>query len=220
VYQPIVDLKRKSVFAYEALVRCSVEELSPPPVLFDQAVARGCAGQLGRIIREIAVPGADGMRLFMNIHPEELQEAWLVRLDDPIFTHDDEVYLEVTESVPMSHPLLCKTVLGEMASRAGVHVVVDDLGVGYSNLPRIAELKPRMVKLDRALIAGIDTSERSLELVAALSELCLRLGAKVIAEGVETVGEYHALLTTGVQYAQGFLFARPGAPPPDVTWPG
>jgi EAL domain-containing protein (putative c-di-GMP-specific phosphodiesterase class I) len=219
VYQPIVDLTKRTVFAYEALVRCSVPELSSPPTLFEEAVARGCAGQLGRIIRELAVPGADGKRLFMNIHPEELEEAWLVRLDDPIFTHDEEVYLEVTESVPMSHPGLCKSVLGEVTSRAGVHVVIDDLGAGYSNLPRIAELNPRVVKLDRSLVTGIDTSERKLELVAAVGEMCVRLGAKVVAEGVETLGEYHALLTTGVRYAQGYFFARPGAPLPDVHWP-
>ena len=52
------------------------------------------------MIREIAVPLASGLPLFLNVHPHELEEPWLVRPDDPIYSHDADVYLEITESVP------------------------------------------------------------------------------------------------------------------------
>jgi EAL domain-containing protein (putative c-di-GMP-specific phosphodiesterase class I) len=111
------------------------------------------------------------------------------------------------------------SVLNEVASRAGVHLVVDDLGAGYSNLLRIADLHPRMVKLDRKLVMGLDAHPRKLKLVTAIVDLCRRLGADVVAEGIETEGEYRALADTGVQYAQGYLFARPAFPAPEVSWP-
>jgi EAL domain-containing protein (putative c-di-GMP-specific phosphodiesterase class I) len=188
-------------------------------VLFEKALAKRCVGRLGRIIREIGVPLGEGKPMFVNIHPAELSEGWLVQPDDPIFSHDDDVYLEVTESVPMSHYDLCMNVLKEVGSRGGVWVVVDDLGAGYSNLLRIAEMEPRVVKLDRALIMGLDKNKRKRELVSAVVDLCRRLDAKVVAEGIETEGEFRVLRDAGADYGQGYLFARPAFPPPPIHWP-
>jgi hypothetical protein len=138
VFQPIVDLASGKSFAHEALVRCNTDPPRSPPALFEQARRDGCVGRLGRMIREIAVPLSNGRPLFLNVHPDELSERWLVRPDDPVYAHDDEVFLEVTESVPLSHFELCLSVLRELRSRGGVHLVVDDLGAGFSNLKRIA----------------------------------------------------------------------------------
>lgn len=219
VFQPIVTMRTGELFAYEALVRCRVEEFRAPPVLFERAVEMQCTGRLGRMIREIGVPLASGWPLFVNLHPRELAEGWLVRPDDPIFMHDDDVFLEVTESAPLTHFDLCMGVLKEVCTRGGVFLVIDDFGAGYSNLKRISDLEPRVVKLDRQLITGIDQSRRQRELVAAVVDLCNRLDALVVAEGIETIKEYRALVDTGAQYGQGYLFARPGFPPPDVPWP-
>ena len=219
VFQPIIDITSGRTFAYEALVRCRVVEYKNPIRLFEKAVELGCAGRLGRMIREIGVPHGSGKPLFVNIHPKELSEGWLVRPDDPILSHDDDVYLEVTESVPLSHYELCMSVLKEVVSHVGVHLVVDDLGAGYSNLKRISDLEPKVVKLDRDLIMGLDRSRRQQELVTAVVDLCRRLGATVVAEGIETHDEYSAVLDTGTEYGQGFLFARPSFPPPEVSFP-
>jgi EAL domain-containing protein (putative c-di-GMP-specific phosphodiesterase class I) len=219
VFQPIVNLASGSLFAYEALVRCSKPELKSPLVLFERAVSAGCVGRLGRMIREIAMPLASGMPIFLNVHPQELQERWLVRPDDPIYQHDDSVFLEITESVPLTHYDLCIDVLREVRARSGVHLVVDDLGAGYSNLKRIADLAPQVVKLDRDLVCGVDRNARQQQLVASVVRLCTDLHAVVVAEGIETEGELHALSDTGAHYGQGFLFARPAFPMPPVTWP-
>lgn len=219
VFQPIVAMRDGHPFAYEALVRCARHELKNPNVLFERAVSAGCAGRLGRMIREIAVPLANGLPLFLNVHPHELEEPWIVRPDDPIYSHDDQIYLEVTESVPLTHFELCNHVLRELRVRGGVHLVVDDLGAGYSNLKRILDLEPRVVKLDRGLIVGIDRSKRHQQLVTSVVRLCGDLNATVVAEGIETRGEFSALRDTGVEYGQGFLFARPEFPMPAVSWP-
>jgi EAL domain-containing protein (putative c-di-GMP-specific phosphodiesterase class I) len=219
VFQPIVDLASGKSFAHEALVRCNTDPPRSPPALFEQARRDGCVGRLGRMIREIAVPLSNGRPLFLNVHPDELSERWLVRPDDPVYAHDDEVFLEVTESVPLSHFELCLSVLRELRSRGGVHLVVDDLGAGFSNLKSIADLEPRVVKLDRGLVAGLDRSWRQQRLVAAVVRLCGDLDATVVAEGIETPAEYSALRDTGAQLGQGYLFARPAYPIPQVTWP-
>ena len=219
VFQPIIHMDDGRLFAYEALVRCRVPAYASPPDLFERASEAGCAGELGRMIREIAVPLSAGKPLFLNVHPDELMTGWLVRPDDPIFAHDHEVYLEITESVPLTHFDLCRSVLSEVRARGGVHLVVDDLGAGYSNLKRIADLEPKVVKLDRELIAGMHLSKRQCQLVTGVVKLCVDLGAVVVAEGIECGDEYSALLDTGTHYAQGFLFARPGFPMPDISWP-
>jgi len=219
VFQPIVDMQSGKLFAYEALVRCSVPRYSSPPVLFERAVSMGCTGRLGRMIREIAIPLCTGKPLFVNVHPQELQEGWLVRPDDPIFEHDHEVFLEVTESVPLTHFELCYSVLRELRARGGVHLVVDDLGAGYSNLKRISDLEPRVVKLDRGLIADIDRNARQRQLVRSVIKLCGDLDALVVAEGIETSGEFSVLRDSGAQLGQGYLFARPAFPMPAITWP-
>ncbi len=219
VFQPIVDLDTGESFAIEALVRCSVPQYSSPPILFERAALIGCAGRLGRMIREIAVPLAARMPLFVNIHPHELNEGWLVRPDDPLYVHDAPVYLEITESVPLTHFELVMSVLKEVKMRGDVKLVVDDLGAGYSNLKSIADLEPNIVKLDRGLVSGIDRSARQQQLVTSVVRLCRELRAKVVAEGVETVDELSALRDTGADFAQGFLFARPSYPIPDASWP-
>ena len=219
VFQPIVDMTSGQPFAHEALVRCTVPALRNPLTLFERALELGCAGRLGRMIREIAVPLSAGRPLFLNVHPQELHEAWIVRPDDPLFGHDDVLFLEVTEAMPLKEHELCMNVLRELRSRCNVELVVDDLGAGYSNLKRILDLQPKIVKLDRELIIDLDRNPRQQKLVAGIVRLCVDLDAEVVAEGIETEEEFSALRDIGVHYGQGYLFARPAYPMPLVTWP-
>jgi EAL domain-containing protein (putative c-di-GMP-specific phosphodiesterase class I) len=219
VYQPIVDLRNGRFFAHEALVRCKVEALKSPVVLFEQAVNERACGRLGRTIREVSFARCPGVPLFVNIHPDELGARWLVRPDDPVFFHDNSVFLEITESAAFTHFDLCCDVLREVCSRSGAHLVVDDLGAGYSNLKRIIDLEPKVVKLDRSLIAGLDRRPRQRVLFTSVVKLCADLGARVVAEGIETIDEFKAVRDCGAQYGQGYLLARPGYPPPAVTFP-
>ncbi len=219
VYQPIVDLRTRKLFAYEALVRCPIPEFASPPALFHAAENHGVTGELGRVIREIAVERCTGSPLFLNIHPSELNQKWVVQPNDPIFTHDQDIYLEITEGVPLSHFQLCQTILGEVRGR-GVFLVVDDFGAGYSNIKYIADLNPRVVKLDRGLIAGLTRDSRMFKLVRWIVALCKEMDAVVVAEGIETLTELEAVREAGARLGQGYLLARPAFPPPEVNWPG
>jgi EAL domain-containing protein (putative c-di-GMP-specific phosphodiesterase class I) len=220
VFQPIVGLDGGKLFAYEALVRCNTTSPKLSPIeLFERAALERSTGRLGRIIREIAVPMCGGTPLFVNLHPSELEDGWLVRPDDPIVGHDHDIYLEITESAPLTHFDLCLSVLREVCSRIGAHLVVDDFGAGYSNLKHISDLEPKVVKLDRTLVEGLERKPRQRKLVSATVRLCNELGALVVAEGIETNDEYLAVSDCGAQYGQGYLFARPAFPLPAVTWP-
>lgn len=217
-YQPVVDLRTRKVFAYEALVRSKAPEFPTPPDLFNAAVEHSCTGELGRMLRELSLIGCPDFPLFLNVHPSELNERWIVQPNDPIFQHDRDVYLEITEGVPLSHFHLCQTILSEVRDR-GVYLVVDDLGAGYSNLKYIADLQPRVVKLDRGLIAGLTQSSRLFKLVSAIVVLCNELDAMVVAEGIETVEELESVIESGARFGQGYLLARPAFPLPEVRWP-
>ena len=219
LFQPIVDLRTKRSWAVEGLARCTRPHYRDPQALFRAAVEQGATGRLGRLLREVAFERCAGQRVFVNVHPHELSSRWLVRTDDPIGFHEAGVFLEITETAAFEFFDLCRNVLREVCTRTGAHLVLDDLGAGYSNLARFLELEPEVVKLDRLLISGIDADRRKRAMVKHLTALCAELGAAVVAEGIETPAELQVVIDAGVPYGQGYLFARPGYPIPDVQWP-
>ena len=219
LFQPIVDLRRRRVWAVEALTRCTRPHFKDPQALFRAAVEQGATGRLGRLIREVAFERCATHRVFVNVHPHELSSRWLVRADDPIGFHEGGVFLEITETAAFEFFDLCRSVLREVCNRTGAHLVLDDLGAGYSNLARFLELEPEVVKLDRALIREIDRDHRKQMMVKHLTALCVDLGAEVVAEGIETRDELSAVMDCGVHYGQGYLIARPGFPIPDIHLP-
>ncbi len=218
LFQPIVHLATGRVWAVEALARCSRPHFKDPQALFRAAVEQGATGRLGRLIREVAFEGCQRHRVFVNVHPHELSSRWLVRTDDPLCFHDADVYLEVTETAAFEFFDLCRSVLREVCTRTGAHLVLDDLGAGYSNLARFIELEPEVVKLDRALVSDIHRDRRKQVMVRHLASLCRELGARVVAEGIETEDELSAIIDAGVEYGQGYFLARPAFPIPEVHW--
>lgn len=214
VFQPIVSLTTGDLFAHEALARCTRPELKSPIVLFERAAAERACGRLGRTIRDVAFSTCGDVPLFVNIHPDELPSRWLVRPDDPIGFHKKAVYLEITESATFEHFDLCMSVLRELCARTGAKLVVDDFGAGYSNLERLVQLEPAVVKLDLTIVRDVHTSKRKQIVVRHVVGLCRDLGAAVVAEGVETEDELKCVKDLGVDYAQGYLLARPAMPPP------
>ena len=215
-FQPLVTLRTMEIYAYEALVRSTSPHFKHPGQLIDAAIAHDYIGPLGRIIRELAVAGCPDHPLFLNIHPTEFDHSWLVQPDDPMFRHDHPVYLEITEQVPLERFDHCHGVLREIRHK-GARLAVDDLGAGYSNLKYIADLQPEVVKLDRGLVSDLRIETRLHRLVMHIVRMCEDLGARVVAEGIETAEEARAVIEAGVHYGQGYFFARPGFHPPGVS---
>lgn len=218
VFQPIVDLKTRKTFAYEALARPYDGTFPNPIAMFEAAVEAGRVADLGRLHRTQAIRECRGWPLFLNLFPDEFDHPLLVRPDDPLFRHKWPVCLEITESVPLKYFEQCHSVLAEVRKK-GVMLAIDDLGAGYSNLKYISDLAPDLVKLDRDLIANLRGGTRQFRLIQAIVHLCHEMEAKVVAEGIETLVELALVRASGVDYAQGYLLARPGLPPPRARWP-
>lgn len=218
VFQPIVDLQSRAAYAHEALVRIPSKNFKDPAELMKCATEQRAVGRLGRIIRSVIFNRVEEGRLFVNIHPEELSSRWLVRPDDPAAEFTGSLFLEITESAALDHFELVRDVLKEVCARTDAKLVIDDFGAGYSNLKRVIDLEPQIIKLDRALVANIDKNPRQRTLVEHLVRTCVQLDATVVAEGIETRDELHAVRDCGVHYGQGFLLGRPAFPRPKHTW--
>jgi EAL domain-containing protein (putative c-di-GMP-specific phosphodiesterase class I) len=95
-----------------------------------------------------------------------------------------------------------------------VRLAVDDAGAGFASFRHVLQLNPAFVKLDRSLVAGIDSDPAKQALVAGMRQFARATRCRLIAEGVETEAERAALAGLGVRLAQGYLLGRPG-PLPD-----
>jgi EAL domain-containing protein (putative c-di-GMP-specific phosphodiesterase class I) len=100
----------------------------------------------------------------------------------------------------------------------GYRIAIDDLGAGYAGLSSIVQLQPEIIKLDMALVRGVDADATRQKLVHAMVSLCDEMNIQVIAEGVETPAERDTLSLLGADMMQGYLFAKPGPPFPEAIF--
>jgi EAL domain-containing protein (putative c-di-GMP-specific phosphodiesterase class I) len=209
VFQPIVSLADGSTFAHEALARCHDPRFPTPIALFTRAEQENACGRIGRLVRNVIFEHCSRQPVFVNLHPQELHQRWLVQPTDPLFVHEAPIYLEVTESAALQHYDVCANVLAEVCGRSNARLVVDDLGAGHSDMDRVLLLRPQMVKLDMSLVRDIDQEPVRQREVLGIVERCHELGARVVAEGIQGMDELMAIRDLGVEFGQGYLFGRP-----------
>ncbi|MBT8495514.1 MAG: GGDEF domain-containing phosphodiesterase, partial [Deltaproteobacteria bacterium] len=215
VYQPIVA-SPDSIFAYEALVRPSNDAFAHPGELFGTAERAGKILALSRVLRELTVEPADQLaddvHLFINLHPLDLFDSRLLSGEEEgLVAQAKRVVLEVTEVAEIKNFERVREHL-DILREFGFRIAVDDLGAGYSGLNNLALLNPDFVKLDMALVRGVDKSPRMANLIRHIVDFANCEGMKVIAEGVETEHEYATVRELGAHYYQGYYFARPSPP--------
>jgi EAL domain-containing protein (putative c-di-GMP-specific phosphodiesterase class I) len=220
-YQPIVSWSRKSAFAYEALVRNEEPTLRSPPDLFEAAGRLGRLQELGRLVRDkvahtLEHKPADGL-LFVNLHAMELDDDSLIAADAPLSRFASRVVLEVTERAPLEKIRDVTSRVSQLRA-LGYRIAVDDLGAGYAGLTSFAHLEPEVVKVDMSLIRDIDRSAMKQKLLGSIIGLCRDLRIEIIAEGIETEAERDTLVRLGGDLCQGYLFARPEKPWPDIRF--
>jgi EAL domain-containing protein (putative c-di-GMP-specific phosphodiesterase class I) len=211
-YQPIVSVKKRRVFGYEALLRSAEPSLPNPGAFLEAAERLGRIRDLGRAIRErvaeAAATAPDEALLFVNLHSSDLNDEQLYSKDASFTNIARRCVLEITERASLE--TVKSPIERTRHLRAlGFRVAVDDLGAGYAGLTSFAQLEPEIVKLDLALVRGIDGDPRRLSIVRSMKNLCDELGIMVVAEGVETSGERTALEDLGCDLLQGYLFGKP-----------
>ncbi len=224
VYQPIVSLAEDRVLGVEALSRPRhplTGAVLSPERLFDVAAQTGQSLDLDRLCRGLALdrfrasPFYDSdLLLFLNLDTSILTSSTVGsgKFWDSVAAvglPPDRVVIEILESNVEDGELLRR--FASTYRERGFLIALDDVGMGHSNVDRIHDLKPDLIKLDRTLIAGIDVDYRKQELFDAMVKLAGKLGIVVIAEGIETEPEAMACMERGADLVQGFLFGRPSA---------
>lgn len=219
--QPIVDIASGAIAGYEALTRWQHPERGEvPPTEFiklaeetslilpigDYVLSRVCE-MLARLNGENA---AAPPFVAMNVSARQIADPRFVeRVLRTLRKHGvapDRIKLEVTENLAFDHGRLAR--LLKRCHAAGIHVALDDFGTGYSNLSLLASLRFDQIKLDQSFIAALD-DQRTAVLVKTIATMARSLGCDLIAEGVETPEQYHALRELGCRHAQGWLVGRP-----------
>lgn len=226
VFQPIVDFIENRIIGYEALTRGPEgTEYESPYILFDAAEETELIFELDSLCRRKALQNAmgldKGLKLFVNclpsaVHDPDFREVEFRALLKRLKIRPENLVFEVTEREAVENYNLFKEAVSYY-SEMGFAIAVDDTGAGYSSLETVVELKPDFVKLDISIIRGIDKNFLKQELIKAISGLANKMGSLVIAEGIETEEELEILKRLGIRYGQGFLFARPGPPFPDIS---
>jgi EAL domain-containing protein (putative c-di-GMP-specific phosphodiesterase class I) len=215
-FQPIVNLHTGETCGYEVLPRCMLEELAEPAELYARAMFEKTVGELGRAIRTIAVRECPAAALYLPLHPGELKDRHLIRPDDPICSHDAQIFFQLSQSSLSSVAL---QMLRELSARGGIGLAIDDLGAGPATLKQLVELSPSVVKIDRELVAGLDHSARKQIVVRALVTMGEQLGARVMAKGLDTEAALETAMACGVVYGQGAVLGEPTPMPAISIWP-
>ncbi|MGY1811720.1 sensor domain-containing phosphodiesterase [Blastococcus sp. SYSU D00820] len=207
VFQPVVELDGGRVVSYEALARFSGAD---PERVFGDALRAGLSVELEELAARTALAAARDrpheVRVAVNLSPAALLTPSV--LDMVLAAAGDGIGVEITEHARVDDYaglLRARRLLRE----AGVTVSIDDTGSGYSSLQHVLRLEPDVIKLDAALVSGVDRDPAKQALVAAMQTFAGEVGVRVVAEGVETAAERDALAARGVRYGQGFLFGRP-----------
>jgi EAL domain-containing protein (putative c-di-GMP-specific phosphodiesterase class I) len=221
VFQPIVDLASATVAGYEALAR--FPGTAGPDVWFAAAAEAGLGAELEALALRRALAALPDLPpntfLTVNVSPHLLGTAPVTAaFAEPASLR--RVVVELTEHMPTPDLAALREQTAALRGR-GALIAIDDAGSGYAGLQQLAEVRPQLVKLDRALVAGADTDPVKAALAEMVGSFTSRIDAWLLAEGIETVGELAVFARLGVPLAQGWLLGRPAphfAPlTPEVT---
>ena len=223
-HQPIVDLRTGRTVEVEALVRWQHPErgLLGPGTFVPQAEISGEVVDLGRWVfdtgcrqlrrwRDEGV--AQDLVLAVNVSPRQLDEPSLV--DDVLDALDrhglppDALVLEITEGLPVRQGSGALVRIGDLRAH-GLGIAVDDFGTGHSWIGSVRRFGIEVLKIDRSFVAQIGTPGGT-ELMSAMIDLGRAVGARVVAEGIETQAQLDLLTSLGCDLGQGFFLARPMA---------
>lgn len=226
-FQPIVDVVEQRVWAYEALVRGTggegagtiLEMVEAGSVYgFDQACRVKAVELAGRLF-----PRDSDTRLSINFMPNAVYQpdacirATLIAAQRADFPQS-RLMFEFTEIEQMRDTAHVRSIV-EAYRRRGFTTAIDDFGAGYAGLGLLAELCPDVIKIDMALIRGIDCNATKRAIVAAIVGLARELDVELIAEGIETDGELTTVVSLGIRLCQGYRLARPALEAlPPISW--
>ncbi|HEX7153387.1 MAG TPA: EAL domain-containing protein [Thermoanaerobaculia bacterium] len=216
LFQPIVHAKDGSVFGYEILTR------GPAHSSFrnsDMLFSFAREAKLAWALEAIALEGA--LKRLRQI--DLLDRKFLLNLEAEMFVESEfrihemvsyfsekrgHFVFELTERAAIEDYAVFRELLNEFRAK-GIEVAIDDAGSGYASLEAIAALAPDYLKITKSLVSTLAEEPIKQDLVKMLVELAGKIGAKTLAEGVETHEEYETCRDLGIDLIQGYYFAHP-----------
>ncbi len=216
-YQPIVDLDAGVSPAFECLIRLEGDRLYSGGEIFSAAALRGDILKLDAYAREKAIRSASGQRradtkLFINFFPSALfdpepcLESTLGAIEGAGIT-PQEIVFELLEYDPYADSAHTKRICEYLRSR-GFAYAIDDLGTGTNELNLIETLRPDYVKIDKSVFWHRRDPDRR-EMLRKAVALSAKVGARVIAEGIETPQQAMEARKFGISWMQGYCFGKP-----------
>ena len=207
VFQPIVELASNQIVGYEALTRFA--DGANPEVTFTDASAVGLGVELEMATLQAAFTAAEALPLsaWLNLNASPA----LIVAGEPLRTllagSRRRIVLEVTENTGIADYSAFRAAMVSMGPK--VEFAIDDAGTGFASLRHIVELRPAFVKLDRSLMAGIESDEARQAMIVGLCHFAQVTGCRLIVEGIETESELTVLRGLAIDLGQGYLLGRP-----------
>jgi EAL domain-containing protein (putative c-di-GMP-specific phosphodiesterase class I) len=214
-FQPVVDVSKREVYAYEALIRGPGGESAWSVLSKVNDRNRYAFDQVCRV-KAVKLAAKLGMQtsLSINFLPNAVYKAeYCIRTTlaaAKTYNFDtSKIIFELIEGEDLSTPDHLVNIINTYREM-GFKVAVDDFGAGYSRYNLMIASPPDLLKLDMALIRDIETIPNKQAVVAGIITMMDQLGGRILAEGVETEAEYYWLRKQGIELFQGYLLARPG----------
>lgn len=222
-FQPIIDLRSGKAVKFEALLRWMHPErgLIAPADFIPLAEDSGDMVPLGEFVFHEAVAlakrlralGHTDMQVCVNKSPNQFKgrvdvaASWAKHLVDQGVSGNAMV-VEITEGLLLKSDDITQARLDSLR-QTGMSVSLDDFGSGYSSIAHLKRKDIDSIKIDRPLVAHIETQPEALALCEAMVVMAHKLGLRVVAEGIETEGQRKLLTQAGCDYGQGYLLGKP-----------
>ena len=224
-FQPIFSARSGRVVAYEALMRSNLPTLRSPATIMKLAREQGALYEIERITFTKALETFDSLcragsvsgdaMLFVNsIANTCLTQADVDYIDSRWRELRRRMVIEITEEEEIDYEALERK---RNAPGFSGMFALDDYGSGYSNENTLLELAPRFIKVDIAIIRGIDTSPDKQQILRNVVAYAHSRSMKIVAEGVETAAELRTVTELGADLLQGYFLARPAIVPEDIA---
>lgn len=221
-YQPLFRLGGELV-GMEALLRWVHPELGAvAPIefipLLEQSreivpIGRWVLEESAHQCRQWQEQGRPALTMSVNVSAPQLQDPGFCDDVQSALVHSglapECLILEVTESVLVADGGRIGVTMQQVRD-LGVHLALDGFGTGFSSLLYLKGLPIDRLKVDRSFVAGLGDSDQDPTIISTVVDLAHKLGLWVVALGVETEAELHAVGAMGCDEAQGFLLGRPG----------
>lgn len=217
-FQPINELPDGNVIGVEALTRFVGNDGAGADVWFSEASAVGLGTDLEIAALHCALKAAREVprELFVafNLTPATCSDLRVREILGAAHLAPDRIVVEVTGSLGTLEGLSWSGALGPLRRR-GLRLAVSASAASFVSLEQLTQLRPDIIKLDRNLIERIQDFEGQRTRAASIVELARRVGATVVAEGIETRAELTAVTALDVTAGQGYLLGRPSVQPLD-----